>query len=275
MAANVVLEARPRGPAALAARPRAGTVLSAWFLGSFRATLDHRPVALRSRRTRVLLAYLVDRSQVPVPRDVLMDAFWPRSTPAAARNSLHVAMWALRRDLAAAWPGSVVECRGDVYRFSDEVVLRTDVAEMAQRCDRGAAAAAAGRLTEAVEEYEAARALCRGAYLADDPYLEWALQRRDDLRLRALGCAERLSELYLELGDLRETEALCTHVLREEPCHEPVARRLMLAYARLGQPHMALREYDRIVHELDRDLGVQAATETVALAEAIRGRLTV
>jgi SARP family transcriptional regulator, regulator of embCAB operon len=223
----------------------------------------------------VLLAYLIDRGRVPVPRDVLMEVFWPESTPAAARNSLHVAMWALRRALAAAWPGSVVECRGDVYGFSDEVELWSDVAEMVQRCDRGAAAAAAGRLTEAVEEYEAARAISGGAYLADDPYLEWALRRRDDLRLRALGCTERLSELYLELGNLRETEALCNLLLREEPCHEPVARRLMLAYARLGLPHMALREYDRIVHELDRDLGVRAAAETVDLAEAIRRRATV
>jgi DNA-binding SARP family transcriptional activator len=169
----------------------------------------------------------------------------------------------------------VVECRGDVYRFSDEVELWSDVAEMDQRWKRGAAAAAAGRLTEAVEEYEAARALCGGAYLADDPYLEWALRRRDDLRLLALGCAERLSELYLELGNVRETEALCNHVLREEPCHEPVARRLMLAYARLGQPHMALREYDRIVRQLDSDLGVRVAAETVALVDAIRRRATV
>lgn len=275
MATNVLLEARPRGTIPLTERPHAGTGLSAWFLGSFRVTLDHRPVALGSRRTRVLLAYLIDHGGVPVPRDVLMDVFWPRSTPEAARNSLHVAMWALRRELAAAWPGSVVECRGDVYGFADEVVLWSDVAEMAQRCDRGAAAAAAGRLTEAVEEYEAARSLCRGVYLADDPYLEWALQRRDDLRLRALGCAERLSELYLELGNVRETEALCNHVLREEPCHEPVARRLMLAYARLGQPHMALREYDRIVRQLDSDLGVRVAAETVALVDAIRRRATV
>ena len=40
-------------------------------------------------------------------------------------------------------------------------------------------------------------------------------------------------------------------VLREEPCHEPVARRLMVAYARLGQPQMALRQYERIVEVLD------------------------
>ena len=135
----------------------------------------------------MLLAYLIDRGRVPVPRDVLMEVFWPKSTPAAARNSLHVAMWALRRALAAAWPGSVVECRGDVYRFSDEVEVWSDVAEMGQSWNRGAAAAAAGRLTEAVKEYEAARALCGGAYLADDPYLEWALPRRDDLRLRPSG----------------------------------------------------------------------------------------
>ena len=204
MATDVVLEARSCGNISRARRPHAGTVLSARFLGSFRVTLDHRPVALRSRRTRVLLAYLIDRGRVPVPRDVLMDVFWPKSTPAAARNSLHVAMWALRRALAAAWPGSVVECRGDVYRFSEEVEVWSDVAEMDQSWNRGAAAAAAGRLTEAVEEYEAARALCGGAYLADDPYLEWALPRRDDLRLLRVGCAERLSELYLELGNLRD-----------------------------------------------------------------------
>jgi DNA-binding SARP family transcriptional activator len=275
MGTDLVLQARPRGDIVPAARPHGGMVLSARFLGSFRVTLDHRPVALQSRRTRVLLAYLVDRGRAPVPRDELMDVFWPSSTPTAARNSLHVAMWALRRSLAAAWPGQVIERRGDVYGFSDDVELWSDVAEMVQRCDRGAAAAADGRLAEAVEEYEAARALSGGTYLADDPYLEWALRRRDDLRLRALGCAERLSELYLELGDVRAAEALCHHVLREEPCHEAVARRLMLAYARLGQPHRALREYDRIVHELDRDLGVRAAPETVALAEAIRRRAAV
>ena len=130
---------------------------------------------------------------------------------------------------------------------------------------------AKGRTGDAIADYEAALALYGGEFLADDPYLEWALGRREDLRLRAVTCGEQLSELHLERGDLQRSLVVATQVLREEPCHEPVARRLMVAYARLGQPHMALRQYQRIVEVLDRELGVAPAPETVELADAIRG----
>ena len=53
-----------------------------------------------SRRTRNLLAYLVTHRDKPVPRDVLMDVFWPHASPEAARNSLHVALSGVRRTLA-------------------------------------------------------------------------------------------------------------------------------------------------------------------------------
>ncbi len=44
---------------------------------------------------------------------------------------------------------------------------------------------------------------------------------------------------------------------------------------RLGQPHMALRLYERIVRVLGRELGVAAAAETEALAGQIRSRTPV
>jgi DNA-binding SARP family transcriptional activator len=274
MTMTSTLEAlRPTTAGAVEMLGPTGAVVSARFLGSFQVTIDHHPVPLgSSRRTRAVLAYVLDHIPNPVPRDVLMDVFWPDSTPAAARNSLHVALCAARKALATAWPGPIIERRGDVYQVSADVQVWTDVGELARRCDLAASAAAAGRLEEAVAEYEAARSLYGGAFLADDPYLEWALERREELRLIALSCVERLGELHLELGDLRQCVTLCTVALREEPCHEGVARRLMVAYARLGQPQMALRRYARIVEVLDRELGVTAAPETVALAEAIRRR---
>jgi DNA-binding SARP family transcriptional activator len=251
-------------------------VLSARFLGGFRVTLDHEPVPLgTSRRTRALLAFLIDRGARPVPRDLLMEVFWPASVPDAARNSLHVAMCRVRKALARAWPGTVIECRGDVYRLSSDVDVWSDVAEFDRCFEEGAKACADGRLDDAMGDYEAALALYGGEFLADDPYLEWAVDRREELRLRAVACAEQLSELHLEQGDLRRALAVSTQVLREEPCHEPVARRLMVAYARLGQPHMALRQYERIVDLLHRELGVGPAPETVTLADGIRRRVPV
>lgn len=258
--------------------PLGGTrpVLSARFLGGFWVTIDHVAVPLgSSRRTRALLAFLIDRGGRPVPRDVLMEAFWPASTPEAARNSLHVAMCGVRKALAQVWTGVVIECRGDTYRLSDEIDVWTDVAELERRCDQAALISSEGRTGDAIADYEAALALCGGEFLADDPYLEWALGRREELRLRAVTCAERLSELHLERGDLHRSLVVATQVLREEPCHEPVARRQMVAYARLGQPHMALRQYERIVEILDRELGVAPAPETIDLADLIRRRVSV
>ncbi len=204
-----------------------------------------------------------------------MEMFWPASTPDAARNSLHVAVRGVRKALSCAWPGVVIECRGDTYRLAEQITLWTDVAELERRSEQAAEVDARGRRDEAMYHYEAVLALYRGEFLADDPYLEWAVDRREELRLRTVSCAERLSALHLERGDLRRALAVSTQVLREEPCHEPVARRLMVAYARLGEPHMALRQYDRIVDVLDRDLGVEPAPETVALADGIRRRLPV
>jgi DNA-binding SARP family transcriptional activator len=262
--------------AVLRSDPPGRTMLSARLLGGCWVTIDHRPVPLaKSRRTRALLAFLVDRGARPVPRDLLMDVFWPGSSPDAARNSLHVAMHALRKALAQAWTGSVVECRGDTYRLSEAIDVWSDAAELERRCELGALAAAAGRLDEAVAEYETGLALYGGEFMADDPYLEWAVARREEVRLLAVDCAEQLGELHLRRGDLRRALASSSQVLREEPCHEPAARRLMVAYARLGQPHMALRLYEHIVQVLSRELGVAAAPETEALADRIRRRTPV
>ena len=256
--------------------PPGRSLLSARFLGGLRVEIDETPVVLgTSRRTRTLLAYLIDRGAHPIPRDLLMDIFWPTSAPDAARNSLHVAMSGVRKALARAWPGVVIDCRGDTYRLSEQIEVWSDTAEMERRCDRAAATSATGRLDEAISHYEAALSLYAGEFLADDPYLEWALDRREELRLRAVMCAERLSELHLLQGDFHRVLAVSMHVLREDACHEPVARRLMIAYARLGQPHMALRQYERIVGTLDRELGVDPAPETVTLADDIRRRLPV
>src|SRR5215211_3341699 len=70
----------------------ASPMLTAHFLGTFRVTVDGALVdTVSSRRTRSVLAYLLAHRRTPVPRDVLMEVFWPAAEPNSARNSLHVA----------------------------------------------------------------------------------------------------------------------------------------------------------------------------------------
>jgi DNA-binding SARP family transcriptional activator len=255
---------------------RPTVTLSARFLGSFDLAIDGRRVPLgSSRRTRALLAYLVDRRAQPVPKEALMDVFWPDADPDSARNNMHVALCAARKALARAWSGTVIERRGDIYQLSSDLTVWTDVDEFGRRVALAAAAAARGDVQGAITECETALSLYGGDFLADDPYLDWAIERREQQRLLAVGCADQLSELHLRRGDLHRAVVTSTQVLREEPCHEQVARRLMVAYARLGQPHLALRQYERIVDVLDREIGVAPASETLELADLIRRRAPV
>ena len=58
----------------------AAPVLTARLLGRFVVTIDGQLVDTQSsRRTRNVLAYLLAHRRAAVPRDVLMDVFWPRS----------------------------------------------------------------------------------------------------------------------------------------------------------------------------------------------------
>jgi DNA-binding SARP family transcriptional activator len=99
-----------------------------------------------SRRAKALLKHLVLHRHRPVPREVLMEVFWPDAWPAAARNNLHGAVHALRRFLR--------EVHGDVehivfedgcYSLAPELELWDDVSEFerlareAHRCAPGAA----------------------------------------------------------------------------------------------------------------------------------------
>ena len=70
------------------------------------------------RRSRLVLQYLLAHRPRAVPRDVLLDVFWPGSSPAAARNSLNVAMTLLRRALRPTYGDCpVVVFRDEAYRL--------------------------------------------------------------------------------------------------------------------------------------------------------------
>jgi hypothetical protein len=93
-----------------------------------------------------MLKHLVLHRHRPVPREVLMEAFWPDAWPAAARNNLHGAVHALRRFLR--------EVHGDVehivfedgcYALAPELEMWDDVSEFERLARRRAAPSPASR----------------------------------------------------------------------------------------------------------------------------------
>jgi DNA-binding SARP family transcriptional activator len=247
------------------------TILTAHFLGTFRVSIDGTPVdTASSRRTRNLLAYLLTHRRVAVPRDVLMDVFWPTAHPDAARNSLHVALSGVRQALRAASPRPVIERRFDAYQIVSSIGVWTDIEQFEIACRAGRRADRTGDSSAAAREYEAAGQLYDGDFLANDPYVDWASPVRERLRLEAIDVQSRLVEIYIARNDHGPAALLARRILAIDPCNERVHRRLMTCYAATGLRHLALAQYVRLATELRDTFQVRPSAETSALYQSLR-----
>jgi DNA-binding SARP family transcriptional activator len=245
--------------------------LAVHLLGSLHAAVDDVAVEdWPSARCRSLFGYLLTHREPWPQREVLMEVFWPGSAPEASRNSLNVAIHALRRTLRAMTDVPVIVYADGTYRISRELRLWLDVDEFGRCVDSGRRLEDAGEIGQATRDYEFAGGLYRGDFLADDPYEDWAALTRERLRLAYLDALGRLSNLYFNAGHYTACASLCQRIIERDPCREDAHRRLMRCYSRQGQAHLALMQYRMCARALADELGVETDPATAELHEHIR-----
>jgi DNA-binding SARP family transcriptional activator len=258
---------RAAPPAAVPRRPE----LAVHLLGPLHAAIDDVAVEdWPSARCRSLFGYLLTHREPWPQREVLMEAFWPESSPEASRNSLNVAIHALRRTLRTITGIPVIVYAGGAYRISRDLCLWLDADEFGSRVESGRRFEDAGEIDQATRDYEFAGGLYRGDFLADDPYEDWAALTRERLRLAYLDTLGRLSNLYFNAGHHTACASLCQRIIEKDPCREDAHRRLMRCYSRQGQPHLALMQYRMCARALADELGVETDPSTAELHEHIR-----
>jgi DNA-binding SARP family transcriptional activator len=265
-----VLE-RPGAPAGGDADP-AVPVMEVRCLGVTRIEAGGVPVD-PPRRSRLVLQYLVAHGPRPVSRDVLLEAFWPGSSPAAARNSLNVAVTLLRRALRPAYGDRPVVVFGEeAYRIHPGIEVLVDRDRAARLVRDAAAARRDGDHPEAVRLLRAATALHRGPLFAEEPYEEWIVTMRRGAEAERLAALTDLGDSLAAIGDVDGSVEVLRAVLDAEPVREDVHRALMERFVRQGRPYLALRQFEECAEHLRRRLGAEPGGETWALRERIAGR---
>jgi DNA-binding SARP family transcriptional activator len=246
--------------------------LEARLLGSVDVALGgHQVKHWHGRNGTLLLAYLLLHRARPVPRDVLAVAFWPDAPPDACRNRLHVTMHALRADLQAASPTPVVIFE-DGYRLNTELDIRLDIEEFERAIARGKQAERENDVEAALAAYRCVVREYRGDLLSDHPYSEWALLPREHYRFQMLDALGRAARLAFDTGRYPESVKAGQRLLALDFCREDLHRLVMRAYARLGQPHRALRQFELCLRQLRQELDMAPAQETIELYSRIRRR---
>lgn len=253
--------------AAPASSPPAPRRVAIHMLGEFHITVDGQPMRkMSSRRNRDLLAYLIVNRAQPVLRDVLMDVFWPDAGEKAARNSLNVTLFNLRRAFKTGHDVDIVLFENGAYKINPSLKLWVDADEFMCAIEAGQK----GEADASIAAFESAIALYQGDFMAEAPYEDWAAQTREWLRLMYLDALDRLSRIYLERGQYAACIGLCQLILVKDDCREDAHCLLMRCYARQEQHHLALRQYEACAAALQRELNVTPTPATQALAERIR-----
>jgi DNA-binding SARP family transcriptional activator len=241
--------------------------LRANFFGRFELLLDGEAVPLgRNAKALAILRYLLARRSRPVPQDYLMGWLWPESEPKRARWSLNSAVYALRKlldDCLPTLPASeTILLEKGRYRLSPHIRLSVDTDEFDSRFAKGRRLEEAGRVPEAVAEYEKAAELYRGDYLIEDLYEEWTMIERERLVDGYADLLRRLAVHYMEVGRPRESLRACYRVLEKDRCDEDTHRLLMECFVGLGQRTRALRQYRLCERALEHEYGTTPSPKT-------------
>jgi DNA-binding SARP family transcriptional activator len=234
------------------------------ILGPLEAIRGGDKVELGGRRQRRLLAALLLEPGERVSVDRLVESIWDHEPPPSARHLVQVYISQLRSLLDP----SLLRTRAGGYTLDIDPVNIDAFAF--ERCMRGAAAAhSQGRLAEALELYEEALGLWRGAVLEDvdpPPALRPAVEELEEKRL--LGREQR-AEAMLELGRHHELVAELERLVSKEPLRERLRGQLMLALYRSGRQADALEVYRDGRKYLSQQLGMEPAPELRRLERAI------
>lgn len=248
--------------------------LQARLLGPVEVSVcEHRVEQWHGRKGTLLLAYLLlNRNGRSMPRDVLAAALWPDAEPDASRNRLHVTMHTLRADLQRACAVPVVVYDKQGYQINPALDVWVDIEEFDNAAARGSRAEREPAPDAALAAYMDATFEYRGDLLSDHPYDDWTLLPRERYRVRMLDVLGRAAHLAYDTGRYDEAVESGQRLLALDFCREDMHRLLMRAHARLGRPHLAVRQFEMCSRQLRQELDMPPAPETVELCGQIRAR---
>ena len=232
------------------------------MLGHFEVSVGSRLIReddWRLRKAAGVVKLLALAPDHRLHREQIMNLLWPDLGARAAANNLHQALYIARKTLE---PESAtygyLPMRGEHLALcsGDPAWVDVNAFELAAKEALGSRQPAAYRM--AIELYS-------GDLLPRDRYEEWVERRREELLRTYLSLLFELAALLEEREAFDRAAAALQEIVSREPAHEEAHVRLVRVYARAGQRHGAMRQYEHLRKTLRRELGAdpQAASRRV------------
>ena len=257
-----------------AAVASSGARVSVGVLGPLVARRGGRTVEISQPMLRCLLGLLAVHAGQVVGRGEIVDVLWEQQPPPSCAELVHTYTARLRALLEPDRPGraaaQVLVRVGGGYRLELDAA-RLDVLRFAELA---AQAREADDLASVVALWGQALAVWRGPVLAD---VNGGLRRHPAvvaLSQQRIAAGLAHADAALGLGRGAEVVATLRVLAQQEPLHEGLHARLMLALAAGGQQAAALALYAELRERLIEELGIEPGSEAQqAHVRVLRGQV--
>jgi len=233
--------------------------LQFFLLGSPRLALADTSQQGLLVKAKALLFYLACNPQTH-SRASLAALLWSDLPETKARTNLRTVLSRLRPDF-----GEYIIANRQAIKINPDTPYWLDV----QVFEQGLSQASPSSMREALTLY-------RGDFLGNFyiqgalSFEEWVVLERERLRNLALEGLSTLASNAYDQGDFQQAAIELRRLLLLDPWRESAHRELMRLLAQTGDRAAALTQYEACRQILERELGVEPASATVALYEQIR-----
>lgn len=227
--------------------------------------------AIKGKKNKSLLAYLLYHHHRPIHRDVLMDKFWGDVSPVSARNSLYVSICSIRKYFTPSFPKQeVILLENDCYAINSELEILTDFDQFNFFYEKGKSIETLQGLKHALGAYNKALALYQGDFLGRMRYEDWCESIRANLIETYLFLLNQVCAYFFERNEYDACINIGKKMLMKDNCLEEVHRKLIRSYHALGLNDLAIRQYLKCKETLEKELGIQPSDQTRELFRKIQ-----
>jgi DNA-binding SARP family transcriptional activator len=247
--------------------------LNVSLFGKFRMWYGDQSLAgLEGRKVQELFCYLLLYRSKPHPRETLADLLWGDHLTAQSKKYLRQTLWQLQAALESQAELSsqrplLVE--PEWIQLNPAIDLWFDVALFEQAFSSVQSLPGQALSAQGVQILQEASKLYQGDLL-EGWYQDWCLYERERLQNMYLAILDKLMEYCEAHHDYEAGLTYGARILWYDHARERTHRRLMRLHYLAGDRTAALRQYERCMTTLAKELSVKPAQRTVVLYEQIQ-----
>lgn len=243
--------------------------------GDFRVRKNTSPpeeIRWEGSKPKLLLKSIIVHGGYDIPKEILIEDIWPETTESSGEKKFKVNLHRLRKSLEPRMGkqtgSSYLKLEGGYVSLDDSLVT-VDVQQFMSLY-------AQGREHEtidpdrAVDCFEKALRIYRGEFLSEDPYADWAAQKRLEFSGIHMEILERSARIHEAFGRIPMAAGCLRKLIAADPLRESAYQWLMRLYYENGMKNSAIRIFHDCITTLKQEIDADPDAKTLEMYHRIQ-----